>query len=105
MSATPPAGPASLKLARSNRQSAARKKADRLGDLTLKLICLGAVLLAVVVLVLIAKEVIEGAHPSISKFGFSFITDHEWAPPLKKFGGEGLILGTLITAGLALFTR
>jgi phosphate transport system permease protein len=102
MSATPPAGMASLKLARSNRQSPARKRADRIGDLTLKLICLGAAVLAAVVLVLIAKEVFEGAQPAISKFGFSFITNHEWAPPLEKFGGEGLILGTLITSFIAL---
>src|SRR6201986_1154934 len=103
MSATPPAGSASLKLARSNRQSDSRKRGDRGGDLALRLICLGAALLAAIVLILIAKEVIEGAQPAISKFGFSFITNHEWAPPLKKFGGEGLILGTLITSAMALF--
>jgi phosphate transport system permease protein len=103
MSATPPAGTASLKLARSNRQSPARKRADRFGDVALKLICLGAAVLAAFVLILIAKEVIEGAHPSIAKYGFSFLTHHEWAPPLEKFGGEGLILGTLITSAMALF--
>jgi phosphate transport system permease protein len=102
MSATPPAGTASLKLARSNRQSPARKRADRVGDLALRLICLGAAVLAAVVLVLIAKEVIEGAQPAISNYGLSFITHHEWAPPLEKFGGEGLILGTLITSAMAL---
>ncbi|OJU82819.1 MAG: phosphate ABC transporter permease subunit PstC [Solirubrobacterales bacterium 70-9] len=102
MSATPPAGSTSLKLARSNRQSSARKRADRFGDVALRLICLGAAVLAAIVLVLIAKEVIEGAQPAISKFGFSFITHHEWAPPLEKFGGEGLILGTLITSTIAL---
>jgi phosphate transport system permease protein len=103
MSATPPAGTASLKLARSNRQSPARKRADRVGDVALRLICLAAAILAGVVLVLIAKEVIEGAQPAISRYGFSFITHHEWAPPLEKFGGEGLILGTLITSAMALF--
>jgi phosphate transport system permease protein len=103
MSATPPAGTASLKLARSNRQSPARKRADRFGDVSLRLICLGAAVLAGIVLVLIAKEVIEEAHPAISRYGFSFITHHEWAPPLEKFGAEGLILGTLITSAMALF--
>src|SRR5689334_8783463 len=101
-SATPPAGTASLKLARSNRQSPARKRADRFGDVALRLICLGAAVLAGVVLVLIAKEVIEGAQPAISRYGLSFITNHEWAPPLEKFGGEGLIVGTLITSAMAL---
>ena len=102
MSATPPAGTASLKLARSNRQSPARKRADRFGDVALRLICLGAALLAGVVLILIAKEVFEGAQPAISRYGFSFITHKEWAPPLEKFGGEGLILGTLITSAMAI---
>jgi len=102
MSATPPAGTASLKLARSNRQSPARKRADRFGDMSLRLICAGAAVLAAVVLFLIAKEVIEGAQPAFSKFGFSFITHQEWAPPLEKFGGRGVILGTLITSAMAL---
>src|ERR1700710_255228 len=103
MSATPPAGSASLKLARSNRQSDSRKKADRVGDLTLRLICAGAAVLALIVLILIAKEVFEGAQPAFSKYGLSFITHQEWSPPLEKFGGKGLILGTLITSAMALF--
>jgi len=103
MSATPPAGTASLKLARSNRQSPARKRADRFGDRALLLICGAAALLALVVIVLIAKEVVEGAQPAISKFGLGFLTHSEWAPPLEKFGGKGVILGTLITSAMALF--
>src|ERR1700761_6724468 len=103
MSAPPPAGTASLKLARSNRQSPARKRADRIGDMTLRLICLGAAIVAGVLLVLIAKEVVEGAQPSFSKYGLSFITHQEWAPPLEVFGGRGVILGTLITSAMALF--
>jgi phosphate transport system permease protein len=102
MSASPPAGPASLKLARSNRQSDSRKKADRVGDFSLRLICLAAAVLAGFLLILIAKEVFEGAQPAFAKFGFSFITHQEWAPPLEKFGGRGLILGTLITSAMAL---
>jgi phosphate transport system permease protein len=102
MSATPPAGTASLKLARSNRQSPARKRFDRFGDVALMLICAAAAVLALVVIVLIAKEVVEGAQLSFSKFGFSFITHQEWAPPLEKFGGRGLIFGTLITSAMAL---
>ena len=88
MSATPPAGTASLKLAPSNRQSPARKRADRFGDLALFLICAAAAVLALLVIVLIATEVIEGAQPAFSKFGFSFITHQEWAPPLDNVGGR-----------------
>ncbi len=102
MSATPPAGTASLKLARSNRQSPARKRVDRFGDLALFLICAAAAVLALVVLILIAKETFEGAQPAFAKFGLGFITHQEWAPPLDKFGGRGLIFGTLITSAMAL---
>ncbi len=102
MSATPPVGSASPKMARSTRQSSARKRADRFGDGALLLICAGAAVLALLVIVLIAKEVFEGAQPAISKFGIGFVTNSAWAPPLDKFGGEGLILGTLITAAMAL---
>jgi phosphate transport system permease protein len=103
MSATPPAGTASLKLARSNRQSPARKRVDRFGDVALRVICAGAAVFAAVVLILIAKEIIEGAQPAFAKYGLSFITHQEWAPPLEKFGGRGLIFGTLITSAMALF--
>jgi phosphate transport system permease protein len=103
MSATPPAGTASLKLARSNRQSPARKKADHIGDIALRVICAAAAVLALVVLILIAKEVVEGGHLAFSKFGLGFLTHEEWAPPLEHFGGKGVILGTLITSAMALF--
>src|ERR1700744_4698915 len=102
MSATPPAGSASLKLARSNQQSNSRKKADRFGDMALRMICAAAAVLAGVLLILVAKELIEGAQPAFAKFGFSFITHQEWAPPLEHFGGRGLIFGTLITSAMAL---
>jgi phosphate transport system permease protein len=64
--------------------------------------CMLAACLALLVLVLIAKEVFEGAQPAISKFGLGFITHSQWAPPLEKFGGKGVILGTLITSAMAL---
>jgi phosphate transport system permease protein len=102
MSATPPAGTAPLKLARSNRQSPARKRVDRFGDLALFLICAAAAVLALLVIVLIAKEVIEGAKPAFDTFGLSFITHQGWAPPLEEFGGRGLIFGTLVTSAMAL---
>jgi phosphate transport system permease protein len=102
MSVTTPAGAVSPKPARANRQSPARKRADRFGDVALFLICAAAAVLALVVIVLIAKEVVEGARPAISRFGLGFLTGSEWAPPLEEFGGEGVILGTLITSAMAL---
>ncbi|MBN9624044.1 MAG: phosphate ABC transporter permease subunit PstC [Actinobacteria bacterium] len=78
------------------------KYVDQVGDRLLLCCCALGALLAGVVLVLIAKEIFEGAQPAFAKYGLSFITSHEWAPPLEKFGGEGVIIGTLITSAMAL---
>ena len=87
-----------------NRRTSTRLKyVDQVGDRLLLCCCALGALLAGVVLVLIAKEIFEGAQPAFAKYGLSFITSHEWAPPLEKFGGEGVIIGTLITSAMALF--
>lgn len=104
MSTTPADGTASLESARQQRPSSRRKRADRFGDVALRVICLAAALLGAVVIGLIAYEVFHGASPAISKFGLGFLTDQEWnpTPQFNEFGGESLILGTLISSFFAL---
>jgi phosphate transport system permease protein len=43
-----------------------------------------------------------GGWPALSKFGFSFFTSTEWNPVDDVYGAAGPIVGTLITAALAL---
>ena len=43
-----------------------------------------------------------GGWPALSKFGLSFFTSTSWNPVTEVYGGAGPIVGTLITAILAL---
>lgn len=96
-SATP-----ALAAARADRSGSRRKQADRLGDRLLFGICLAAALVAILLLLLIAYQVIQGAQPAISKFGLGFLTETEWQPNFEVFGAELLIIGTLISSFFAL---
>ena len=43
-----------------------------------------------------------GGWPALSKFGLHFFTSTEWNPVTEVFGAEGPIIGTLVSAVLAL---
>ena len=43
-----------------------------------------------------------GGWPALAKFGFHFFTSTEWNPVTEVFGAEGPIIGTLVSAVLAL---
>jgi phosphate transport system permease protein len=60
---------------------------------------------AVVVIIIIGLfyELTDRAMPSIRAFGLSFIWDTTWDPPKQQFGAGAFIIGTLITAVVALF--
>ncbi len=94
--------PSALAAARATRSGDRRKQADRLGDRLLYAICLAAALLAVVVLLLIAYQVIDGARPAISKYGLGFIADTEWQPNFEVFGAGVPLFGTLVSSFFSL---
>jgi phosphate transport system permease protein len=96
--ATPTAAPET----RATRSRSRRKKADRIGDRILYGVCFAAALLAVVVMVLVAYQVIDGASPAISKFGLGFFTHTTWQPNFDKFGGGAFLFGTIVTSSLAI---
>jgi phosphate transport system permease protein len=100
MSAT--AAPAAPPEARASRTRSRRKKADRIGDRLLYAICFGAALLAVVVMVLVAYQIVNGAMPAISKYGLGFLTDTGWQPNFEIFGAAPFLFGTVVTSFLAL---
>jgi phosphate transport system permease protein len=87
---------------RPGRSGARRRKADRIGDKLLYGICLGASLIAGLVIVLVAYQVVHGAGPAISKFGLGFITGTEWQPNFGVFGAGSLLVGTVVTSFFAL---
>jgi phosphate transport system permease protein len=98
--ATPVAlDPASTARARSARR---RKRADRVGDGLLYGVCAAASLLAVVVIVMVAYQVVHGAAPAISEYGLGFVTDTAWQPNFGEFGAGSLIFGTAVSSFVAL---
>ena len=98
------ASPATPALAdtRAARSGDRRKQADRFGDRLLFAICMAAALLAVVVLILIVYQVVDGARPAMSRYGLSFITDTEWQPNFKVFGAGVPLFGTIVSSFSAL---
>jgi phosphate transport system permease protein len=91
-----------LARARAGRPGSRRKQADRIGDRVLYGICLGAALTAGAIIILVAYQVIHGAIPAVSKFGFGFITDTEWQPNFGVFGAGSLLFGTVVSSFFAL---
>jgi len=79
-----------------------RRSSTGVGDGMLYGLCVSAALLAVVVIGLIAYEVVAGARPSISRFGIGFIADAVWRPNFYMFGAGSLLVGTVVSSGLAL---
>jgi len=85
------------------RSAKRRKQLDRLGDLALYGVCAAASLLAIVTIVLVAYQVVDGASPAISKYGLGFLTSTEWQPNFDLFGAGSLIYGTAVSSFAALF--
>jgi phosphate transport system permease protein len=96
------ASPAVLRDPRAVRRRARRKRVDRIGDGLLYGVCLLAALLAVVVILLIGYEVVNGASPAISKFGLGFVFNTTWQPNFGVFGAGPLLFGTVVSSFMAL---
>jgi phosphate transport system permease protein len=96
-SATP-----ALTATRAPRSGDRRKQADRLGDRLLYGVCLAAAVLSVLVLLLIAYQVVDGARPAISKYGLGFLTATEWQPNFEVFGAGVPLFGTLVSSFFSL---
>jgi phosphate transport system permease protein len=75
---------------------------DRIGDRVLFGLGALAALLAAAVLVDIAYQVVDGASPAISRFGLGFLSASDWQPNFSHFGAQSLLIGTLVTSGVAL---
>jgi phosphate transport system permease protein len=72
------------------------------GDAVLRALCVLAGLLAGLILVDVAYQVISGAHPSISRFGLGFVGHVEWAPNFGRFGAAAMLYGTAVSSLIAL---
>ena len=75
-----------------------RRGRYRPGDTILYVVTLGAALTAVVLLVLIAREVLAEAWPAMEEFGLGFLTSQTWDPNKQLFGAATFIFGTAVTS-------
>jgi len=75
---------------------------DRIGDGILYGLCALAALLGVVLLLLVGFQVVHGASPAISKFGFGFLTHTTWQPNFGVYGAGTVLFGTLVSSLVAL---
>ena len=71
-------------------------------DPVFKWACFSAASILLISLVGIIGALLVGGWPALSKFGFGFFTSTEWNPVTDVYGAEGPIIGTLVSAALAL---
>src|SRR5579862_5803234 len=62
----------------------------------------GAVYLIIILIVGIFLTLVWKSWPSIKQFGFHFISGTTWDPVSGEFGGLPFLLGTVVTAVMAL---
>ncbi len=72
------------------------------GDFLFKNITRFFAILVLCILAAIIVSLFIGAYPAIKQFGFDFIFSQQWNPVTQKFGGLVPIVGTLVTAGIAM---
>jgi len=88
--------------ARSGRMSLLRKRLDLVGDRVLFGVCALAALIAAATIVLVGYQIVHGASPALSKFGFGFVYETTWQPNFGEFGAGSLLFGTAVTSAFAL---
>jgi phosphate transport system permease protein len=90
--AAPPAAPPARRTA--PRGAAVAKVFEGLcfSAATCLLVALGGLLVSLAI----------GGWPAIAKFGFGFLTTATWNPVTDVYGAAGAIIGTVVTAGVAL---
>ena len=65
-------------------------------------LCMSAASLLLLSIVGVLVSLLYGGWPAFSKFGLKFFTSTVWNPVTEDYGGAGPIIGTLITAVIAL---
>lgn len=72
------------------------------GDTILYVVTLGSALTALVLLVLIARELLADAWPAMQAFGLGFLTSTTWNPSSDVYGAATFLFGTALTSFAAL---
>ena len=80
----------------------ARLKLQSWPDILFRVITRLSAFSVLVLLIAIIVSLVIGSLPAIQKFGFNFLSSSEWNPVTDEFGALVPIVGTLVTAGIAL---
>ena len=71
-------------------------------DRIFKWLAAGAAAYVLAVIIIMVIEISIGAEPVLSKFGFDFLIGTDWNPVKDVYGALPYVLGTLVTAGIAM---
>src|SRR5438309_6721301 len=71
-------------------------------DRAFEALCFGAATLLLIALGGLIASLARGGWPALAKFGPGFFISSEWDPVQEVYGAAGAIVGTLVSAGLAL---
>jgi phosphate transport system permease protein len=71
-------------------------------DVIFRWVSFSAASLLLVILACLIISLVIGGWPALSTFGLKFFTTTSWNPVTEVYGAAGPIIGTLISAGLAL---
>ena len=71
-------------------------------DRIFKWLAAGAAAYVLAVIIIMVLEISIGAEPVLSKFGFDFLIGTDWNPVKDVYGALPYVLGTLVTAGIAM---
>jgi len=71
-------------------------------DRLFEALCFGAATFLLAALGGLVVSLVIGGWPALAKFGFGFFTSSEWDPVQEIYGASGAVVGTLVSAILAL---
>ncbi len=91
-----------LKLTVAQGVGARRASPLRIGDWLFQFLVYACGIALIVVFILLAYELVDGARPALSRFGFHFLWGTTWDPVKGVFGALPLIYGTLVSSAIAL---
>jgi phosphate transport system permease protein len=72
------------------------------GDMIFRSLCFSAAMLLMASLAGLLVALLIGGWPALSHFGFGFFTSSVWDPVADNYGAAGPIVGTLVTAFIAM---
>ena len=97
-----PTVPPALEIADSGQPDATAASQGNRGDRIYKTVLTLLALTLPLLLVTVAVELVYQAWPSISRFGWQFVTRSTWDPVHEVYGAAPMVFGTLVSSALAL---